>query len=110
VDEARKKNPGLCGSLSLRLETLGQRWFGVGLAHVGVIAGSTESLAAEIAFLGVYITDLGSAIGTLRCRGSLAGTAVRIFHTTHQYDLAMTRRRHAETLTNFFKSRADVFS
>jgi hypothetical protein len=99
----------LCGSLTFRLDALGQSWFGVGLFHVGVIAGSTKNLAAQTTFLGVYVTDLRSAIGALRCRGSLAGIAISIFYASHQEDLAITRRRHPETLTNFFKSRADVF-
>jgi len=42
---------------------LGQSWFGVRLAHVGVIAGTAKNLTAEIAFLGVDIADLRSAVG-----------------------------------------------
>ena len=76
------------------------------LDKMGVIAGSTKNLAAQITFLSVHITDLRSAVGALRIRGSLAGIAVGIFYTTDQNDLAITRHRHAQTLTNFCKSRA----
>ena len=44
---------------------LGQSWFGVRLAHVGVIAGTAKDLPTEIAFFGVRITDLRSAVGAL---------------------------------------------
>ena len=57
------------------------------LAHVGVTAGSTKNLAAEITFLGMYITELRSAIGALRCGGSRAGIAVSIFYPAHEDDL-----------------------
>jgi hypothetical protein len=100
----------LCGTLAFRLETLGQSWFGVWLLHVGVIAGSTTGLAAEITLLGVHITDLRSAVGALRFGWPLAGIAVSIFYASDQDDLASTRRRHLETLTNFFQSRAEVLA
>ena len=100
----------LCGTLAFRLGTLGQSWFGVRLVHVGVITGSTKNLAAEITLLGMHITDVRSAIGALRFGCPLAGIAVGIFYASDQDDLAITGRHHLQTLTNFFKSRADVFS
>jgi hypothetical protein len=99
----------LCGTLTFRLGTLGQSWFGVRLVHVGVITGSTKNLAAEITLLGMHITDVRSAIGALRFGCPLAGIAVGIFYAAHQDDLTITGRRHSETLTNFSKNRADVF-
>ena len=94
--------------LAFRPETLGQRWFGVWFSHVGVIAGRAKDLAAEVAFLGVYITDLRSAVGALCCGASPAGIAVSIFYASDQDDLTGTRRRHSETLTHFFQRRPDV--
>jgi hypothetical protein len=58
----------------------------------------------------VYITDIRSAVGALGCTGSPAGIAVSIFYASQQDDLAITRRHHAETLTNFLPSRADVLA
>jgi hypothetical protein len=100
----------LCGTLAFRLGTLGQNWFGVRLFHMGVIARRTKNLAAEITFLSVHITDLRCAVGALRCGWPLAGIAVGIFYASDQDDPAITGRHHLQTLTNFFKSRADVFS
>jgi hypothetical protein len=100
---------GLCGTLAFRLDILRQSWFGVRLFHVRVIAGSTKNLAAEITFFDVHITDLRSAVGALRFGWPLTGIAVSIFYPPHQDDPAGTQLRHSETLTNFFKSRAEVF-
>jgi hypothetical protein len=63
VPLGRKALPYLRGTLAFRLDTLGHNWFGVRLFHVGVIAGSTKNLTAEVALLSVYITDIGSAVG-----------------------------------------------
>ena len=60
-----KELPELCRSLAFRPYPLGQSWFGVRLTQVGVIAGSTENLAATITFFGMHITDLRSAVGAL---------------------------------------------
>ena len=68
----------------------------MGLAHVGVDAGSTKDFTAEITFLHVHITDLRSAVGALRCRRPLAGIAVSIFYAPDQNDLTGSRRSHAE--------------
>jgi len=92
------------------LDTLGQSWFSVRFGQVGVVAGGTKNLAAEITLLGVHVTEPGSAVGTLRLGCPLAGIAVGIFHAAHQDDLAITGRRHPETLTNFVTRRAEVFS
>jgi hypothetical protein len=101
---------GLCGTLALRLDTLGQSWFSVRRGQVGVVAGGTKNLAAEITLLGVHVTEPGSAVVALRFGCPLAGIAVGIFHAAHQDDLAITGRRHSETLTNFITSRAEVLA
>jgi hypothetical protein len=99
----------LGGTLAFRLGTLGQSWFGVRLAHVGVVTGSTKNLAAEITLLGVHIADVRSAIGALRFGWPLAGIAVGIFYAAHQDDLTITGRRHFRNFNKFLQKQSRCF-
>src|SRR5207245_9601663 len=86
-----KKLLDLRRSLAFRLYSLGENWFGVRLAHVGVIAVSAKTVAAKITFFSVHITDLRSAVGALGCRGSFAGIAVGVFDAPQQNEFTIAR-------------------
>jgi len=108
--QSGEKAAGFSRSLAFRLYSLGENWFGVRLAHVGVIAGSAKTVAAKITFFSVHITDLRSAVGALGCGGSFAGIAVGVLDAPQQNDFTIARSGHSETLPNFLTSRADVLS